>query len=189
MVSNTGKRATATSVVGICSAIMMLGAGPAEAAIRPGVTTTAEIRNSSNEIKTSLVGLDTRGRDGCASSALFTAQVRWHLGKVTASSIEIKSFDLEAKGLRKTAIQGMSVSNGAHAGVWRTTWRPAPYEPSGWNKRNYVINKNVSTNASKPIQLNVNFNMTQARSGEPVACYGQSNFLFQLKPGRYTTND
>ncbi|MEU2789531.1 hypothetical protein [Streptomyces sp. NPDC007100] len=182
-----GKKAALAAAA--CGMAVVLGTEPASAAIKPGSTETAAISTPNNSITTSLAGVDHRGGEGCLKTALFTGRVTWHLGKVTKSSIEVKSVDVKFQGLRGAGMGGYYLVGGDGKAAWRTTWRPAPYKPSKEDSRNYKINKTVAASSAKPMQLTLPFTTDQAPSGEPVSCYGQGTFLFQLKPGKYTSHD
>ncbi|MET8562746.1 hypothetical protein ABZV75_19895 [Streptomyces flaveolus] len=154
---------------------------------KPGTTTVAEIRSRPNTIHSALVGRDRRNLRTCKSTAYFFQSVVWRLGKVTKKSIQIKSLDLWQQGGREVTYGSLKMLRGTDGKqVWlKKYWQIPRYQPNRLKITKFKVNKTVPVRPNKPIQLLVNWE-DGGKRGERGDCYGQSLFIFKLKPGTYT---
>ncbi|MEV5385400.1 hypothetical protein [Streptomyces sp. NPDC052721] len=154
---------------------------------KPGTTTVAEIRSRPNTIHSALVGRDRRNLRTCRSTAYFFQSVVWHLGKVTKKSIQVRSLDLWQQGGREVTYGSLKLSRGTDGKqVWlKEYWQIPRYRPNRLKITKFKVNKTVPVRPDKPIQLAVNWEDGGQR-GERGDCYGTGQFIFKLKPGRYT---
>ncbi|WP_030203835.1 hypothetical protein [Streptomyces sp. NRRL S-87] len=173
-------------------AAVMMAVTPASAAVTPGASTIVAKSSTPNTATSSLAGWDARRARGCTSGAYLLGRVTYHLGRVTATSVELKSFDLELTGGKVTQVGGIRIARGTDGKqVWGNPWSIPPYTPSRTQKKNYPVNKVIPAGEAraKAIQLTVYWNVSQARGGEPADCWGQGDFIFKVRPGRFTYNE
>ncbi|MEV7414219.1 hypothetical protein [Streptomyces sp. NPDC089919] len=183
--------AIATTATAAGAAVMM-AVTPAVAAVTPGASTIIAKSSTPNSVKSSLAGDDSRGQRGCTNASYFLGRVTYNVGKVTATSVEIKSFDLELTGGKTTQIGGIHISRGTDGKqVWGVPYSIPKYVPNRSQTKRYTVNKVIPAGEAraKAIFLVVNFSTDMAASGEPVWCYGRGNFVFKVRPGTYTHNE
>ncbi|WP_150112939.1 hypothetical protein [Streptomyces violaceusniger] len=137
-------------------------------------------------MQSATVGVDHRETETCRKSAYLLGSIKWNTGKVTKKSIRVKSVTILYQGGRTAGLGGQSLrSEATNKTYWSNPYRLDPYKPDGPRYYTFKINKTIPATSKKPLQFQTNWS-TAGKSGELPWCWGQSHFLYQLVPGRYS---
>ncbi|OEJ25185.1 hypothetical protein AR457_12655 [Streptomyces agglomeratus] len=166
------------------AALTVFSAGSAQAAIKPGTTDVARVSNAGQTITTGLAGIDKAHQDTCKAGAGWNARVTWKLGKVTRTSIRVKSVKISYSvgETRKLAVGSVVLGHNTGGTVFSD---PYPYSNrAGLTTRSHTINKTVKATKRKPGSLGIRASLMNRKPGEMPWCTPDTWLYFYIKPNR-----
>ncbi|MEV0257054.1 hypothetical protein AB0H82_22725 [Streptomyces sp. NPDC050732] len=180
MLLKARRGATLATIATVTGMVATLGAGTSSAAgMKPGADSWAKIKSGTQTVRSGIAGVDRSGDRGCYDNNTYNAIVTWKLGKVTKSSIRVKSIDIRHSN-------GRAIHVGNYALVDDNSRRWNKVNPGnvakGAHHRKYKINKTLKVKSHKAYLIAKT--QISYRQREDSTCQQPVYLYFYLKQKR-----
>ena len=177
--SKLRKCAFPITVAGV-ALLTMVSAGAADAGMKPGTDSVAKISSRGQKITSGIAGQDNTDDRHCRGNATWNAIVYWNLGKVTKSSIHVKSIKVRYSNGRRIHVGSVRLVDD-NSQRWIKGW--GWFVPKGGGHyATYAINKTLKVKKHKAYFL-IKAQM-DSRTDERDWCSAPADVYYYIKPKR-----
>ncbi|WP_206503214.1 hypothetical protein [Streptomyces chrestomyceticus] len=168
------KKTCSALAAGAVALSLSLGTGSASAA--PGTTTNVKVGGP--KVAYSAQADEDKSGGGCPSTAWIIGRVKWELGQVSKSSIQVRKITVYYRTATQSMVAGQYLQRGNYNSVWTTRWTAGPIPgDTRDHSQTYTINKNVPLDGNQTIQFTSNVSL-----GGAGQCGTSGSFVYKLRP-------